>query len=64
MATIKPGSRVSDFALPMRDVIKPKSLYGRKYLGVERGTFPLDGSARLRQEWRQGESAWVSGASP
>jgi peroxiredoxin Q/BCP len=35
------------------DVIKPKSLYGRKYLGVERSTFLLDGSARVRQEWRK-----------
>jgi thioredoxin-dependent peroxiredoxin len=35
------------------DVIKPKSLYGRKYLGVERSTFLLDGSGRLRQEWRK-----------
>jgi len=34
------------------DVIKPKSLYGRKYLGVERSTFLLDGSGRLRQQWR------------
>jgi peroxiredoxin Q/BCP len=35
------------------DVIKEKSLYGRKYLGVERSTFLLDGSGRLRQEWRK-----------
>jgi thioredoxin-dependent peroxiredoxin len=35
------------------DVIKQKSLYGRKYIGVERSTFLLDGSARLRQEWRK-----------
>jgi thioredoxin-dependent peroxiredoxin len=35
------------------DVIKPKSLYGRKYLGVERSTFLLDGAARLVQEWRK-----------
>jgi thioredoxin-dependent peroxiredoxin len=34
-------------------VIKTKSLYGRKYLGVERSTFLLDGSGRLRQEWRK-----------
>src|SRR5579863_3982381 len=34
------------------DVIKPKSLYGRKYLGVERSTFLLDDTGRLRQEWR------------
>ena len=35
------------------DVIKPKSLYGRKYLGVERSTFLLDGKGVLRQAWRK-----------
>jgi len=35
------------------DVIKQKSLYGRKYLGVERSTFLLDGTGRLTQEWRK-----------
>jgi peroxiredoxin Q/BCP len=35
------------------DVMKPKSLYGRKFLGVERSTFLLDGGGRLRQEWRK-----------
>ena len=35
------------------DVIKEKSLYGRKYLGVERSTFLLDGGGRLQQEWRK-----------
>jgi peroxiredoxin Q/BCP len=35
------------------DVIKQKSLYGRKYIGVERSTFLLDGSGRLRQAWRK-----------
>jgi thioredoxin-dependent peroxiredoxin len=35
------------------DVIKQKSLYGRKYLGVERSTFLLDASGRLQQEWRK-----------
>jgi len=34
------------------DVIKEKSLYGRKYLGIDRSTFLLDGSGRLRHEWR------------
>jgi thioredoxin-dependent peroxiredoxin len=34
------------------EVIKEKSLYGRKYLGVERSTFLLDGAGRLQQEWR------------
>ena len=36
----------------MFDVIKQKSLYGRKYLGVERSTFLVDGTGKLRQEWR------------
>ena len=35
------------------DVIKPKSLYGRKYLGIERSTFLIDATGRLRQEWRK-----------
>ena len=34
------------------DVIKQKSLYGRKYLGVERSTFLIDGAGRLVQQWR------------
>lgn len=34
------------------DVIKEKSLYGRKYLGVERSTFLLDAAGRLQREWR------------
>jgi thioredoxin-dependent peroxiredoxin len=34
------------------DVIKQKSLYGRKYLGVERSTFLVDRAGRLQQEWR------------
>jgi peroxiredoxin Q/BCP len=35
------------------DVIKEKSMYGRKYRGVERSTFLLDGSGVLRYEWRK-----------
>jgi peroxiredoxin Q/BCP len=35
------------------DVIREKSLYGRKYLGVERSTFLLDGAGRLQREWRK-----------
>ena len=35
------------------DVIKQKSLYGRKYLGVERSTFLLDGAGVSMQEWRK-----------
>jgi thioredoxin-dependent peroxiredoxin len=35
------------------DVIKQKSLYGKKYLGIERSTFLLDGKGVLRHEWRK-----------
>jgi peroxiredoxin Q/BCP len=35
------------------DVIHEKSLYGRKYMGIERSTFLIDGSAVLRREWRK-----------
>jgi len=35
------------------DVIKEKSMYGRKYLGVERSTFLIDPKGVLRQEWRK-----------
>ena len=35
------------------DVIQMKSLYGRKYLGVERSTFLIDDKGVLRHEWRK-----------
>ena len=35
------------------DVIREKSLYGRKFLGVERSTFLIDADGVLRQEWRK-----------
>jgi peroxiredoxin Q/BCP len=34
-------------------VWKEKSLYGRKYMGVERSTFLLDAKGVLRREWRK-----------
>ena|SRR5690349_13427690 len=40
-------------ACKLFDVIKEKSLYGRKYLGVERSTFLIDAAGVLRQEWRK-----------
>ena len=30
-----------------------KTLYGRKYMGVERATFLIDGSGAVRQSWRK-----------
>ncbi len=35
------------------DVVKEKTLYGRKYLGIERSTFLLDAAGVLRKEWRK-----------
>lgn len=35
------------------DVFKEKSLYGRKFMGVERSTFLVDADGVLRQEWRK-----------
>jgi peroxiredoxin Q/BCP len=35
------------------DVIQEKSMYGRKYMGVERSTFVMDDGGVLRYEWRK-----------
>jgi peroxiredoxin Q/BCP len=35
------------------DVIREKSMYGKKFLGIERSTFLIDGKSVLRQEWRK-----------
>jgi len=35
------------------DVIKEKNMYGRKVMGIERSTFLIDASGKLRQEWRK-----------
>jgi peroxiredoxin Q/BCP len=40
-------------ACALFDVIREKSLYGRKYLGVERSTFLIDEKGVLRREWRK-----------
>jgi len=34
-------------------VWKEKNMYGRKVMGIERSTFPLDAAGMLRQEWRK-----------
>jgi thioredoxin-dependent peroxiredoxin len=34
-------------------VWKEKSMYGRKYMGVERSTFLIDAKGVLRREWRK-----------
>lgn len=35
------------------DVIQEKTLYGRKFMGVERSTFLIDEDGKLRREWRK-----------
>ena len=35
------------------DVIREKSMYGKKYMGVERSTFLVDQAGVLRGEWRK-----------
>lgn len=35
------------------DVIKEKTLYGRKFLGIERSTFVIDDAGKLQAEWRK-----------
>jgi peroxiredoxin Q/BCP len=34
-------------------VFKEKSMYGRKYMGVERSTFLVDADGVLKREWRK-----------
>ena len=35
------------------DVIREKTLYGRKFMGIERSTFLIDAGGKLRREWRK-----------
>jgi len=35
------------------DIIHEKTLYGRKYMGIVRSTFLIDGDSVLQQEWRK-----------
>jgi peroxiredoxin Q/BCP len=35
------------------DVIKEKSMYGKKYMGIERSTFLVNKEGKLVEEWRK-----------
>lgn len=35
------------------DVWKEKSMYGKKYMGIERSTFLIDGEGTIRKAWRK-----------
>jgi peroxiredoxin Q/BCP len=34
-------------------VWKEKSMYGKKFMGIERSTFLIDGAGRIAREWRK-----------
>ena len=40
-------------AIEAYDVWKEKSMYGRKYMGVERSTFLIDRDGRIARVWRK-----------
>ena len=40
-------------ACKLYEVIQEKSMYGKKYMGVERSTFLVDAKGVLRHEWRK-----------
>ena len=46
-------SDTDEKACKLFDVIKEKNMYGRKVMGIERSTFLIDGSGKLRREWRK-----------
>ena len=45
-------SDADESACRMLDVIKTKTLYGRKVRGIERSTFVFDAAGELKREWR------------
>jgi len=46
-------SDADEKACKLFDVIKEKNMYGRKVMGIERSTFLIDSSGKLRREWRK-----------
>jgi thioredoxin-dependent peroxiredoxin len=50
--TITLISDSDEFLCKAFDVIKEKTMYGKKVLGIERSTFLIDAKGVLRKEWR------------
>ena len=46
-------SDADETACRIFDVIKPKNMYGKQVVGIERSTFLIDGKGVLRNEWRK-----------
>lgn len=51
--TISLGADPDKATLEAYGVWKEKSMYGRKYMGVERSTFLIDGNGVIRKAWRK-----------
>lgn len=47
------ASDVDQRVCKLFDVIREKSMYGRKFMGLERSTFLIDAQGKLRREWRK-----------
>ncbi len=46
-------SDADEAACEIFDVIKQKTMFGRKVFGIQRSTFLIDGKGYLRKEWRK-----------
>jgi peroxiredoxin Q/BCP len=47
------GSDAEGKAVEAYGVWVEKSMYGRKYMGIERATYLIDGSGRIAKVWRK-----------
>ena len=50
---LKLGADVDGAVVEAYGVWVEKSMYGRKYMGIERATFLIDGAGRIAQVWRK-----------
>ena len=51
--TVELGSDAESDVIERYGAWQEKSLYGRKYMGIDRSTFLIDGEGVLRQVWRK-----------
>ena len=51
--SVRASERPRQEVCKLYDVIQEKSMYGKKYMGMERSTFLIDAKGVLRQEWRK-----------
>jgi peroxiredoxin Q/BCP len=50
---VRLGSDVEGRTVEAYGIWVEKSMYGRKYMGIERSTFLIDGAGMVRQVWRK-----------